>query len=302
MNFMKLIFAFLFSFIAIACLAQEGSLGVFQVSADIGNPKKAGSAQYDAGTQVYTLRGAGYNVWFNRDEFQYLYKKISGDFILTANFEFDGQSAVGHRKVGWMIRETAQDDAAHVTATAHGDGLTVLQWRALRGAHMRDPQDELFFPKKSLQIIQLERSGKKITMRVANPGEPLQVIGTHEMPDMRDSVLAGLFICSHDSNTVETARVWNVRIDKPVPEDYSTEKSGWLGCRMETMNVFDGKRKVIKESTGRFEAPNWMPDGKKLLYNENGSLYKIPVEGGTPEKLNTDTVARNNNDHGISFD
>ncbi|MCW3116072.1 MAG: hypothetical protein JWM28_154 [Chitinophagaceae bacterium] len=297
-----MIFAFLLIFISTVCLAQTSSLGVFQKNTDIGHPKNAGSSQYDAATQTYTMRGSGYNIWFNRDEFQFLYKKLSGDFILTANFEFEGQSAIGHRKAGWMIRESALDDAAHVSATSHGDGLTVLQWRVLRGAHMRDPQDEIFFPKKSLQVIQLERSGKKITMRVANPGEPLQIIGSHEMPDMPDSILAGLFICSHDSNTVETVRIWNVRIDRPVPNDYSPDKQGWLGCRLETINVFDGKRKVIHESTGRFEAPNWMPDGKKLLFNENGSLYKIPVEGGVTEKLNTDTVIRNNNDHGISFD
>ena len=299
---MKLIAACLLIFISRISFAQNNSLGIFQTSADIGNPQKAGSSQYDAATQTYTLRGAGYNIWFGRDEFQFLYKKLSGDFILTANFEFEGQGVAGHRKIGWMIRETALDDAAHVSATSHGDGLTVLQWRALRGAYMRDPQDEIFSPKKNLQIIQLERSGKKITMRVANPGEPLQVIGSHEMPDMRDSVLAGLFICSHDSTIVETAHVWNVRIDRPVSNDYNPDKQGWIRCRMETMNVFDGKRKVIHESTGRFEAPNWMPDGKKLLFNENGSLYKIPVEGGVPEKLNTDTLARNNNDHGISFD
>jgi Tol biopolymer transport system component len=75
-----------------------------------------------------------------------------------------------------------------------------------------------------------------------------------------------------------------------------------FGCRLEVMNIADGKRKVIRESTGRFEAPNWMPDGKKLLYNEGGLLYTIPIEGGNPEKINTDTVSRNNNDHGISFD
>src|SRR5665647_1926329 len=71
---------------------------------------------------------------------------------------------------------------------------------------------------------------------------------------------------------------------------------------METMNVFDGERKVIRESKGRFEAPNWMPDGNKLLFNENGSLYTITVNGGTPEKLNTGTANRLNNDHVISFD
>jgi Tol biopolymer transport system component len=45
-----------------------------------------------------------------------------------------------------------------------------------------------------------------------------------------------------------------------------------------------------------------MPDGSKLLFNEGGSLYTIPVNGGTPQKVNTDTVNRINNDHVISFD
>ena len=31
-------------------------------------------------------------------------------------------------------------------------------------------------------------------------------------------------------------------------------------------------------------------------------LYTIPIEGGTPEKLNTGSAAKINNDHGISFD
>ena len=70
---------------------------------------------------------------------------------------------------------------------------------------------------------------------------------------------------------------------------------------METMDIFNGVRKVIHESTGRFEAPNWMPDGKKLLFNENGFIYTIPVEGGNPEKLNTGSLNNINNDHGISF-
>jgi len=43
------------------------------------------------------------------------------------------------------------------------------------------------------------------------------------------------------------------------------------------MNIADGRRKVIHESTGRFEAPNWMPDGKKLLFNgmEHCILYQL---------------------------
>ncbi|HLT74280.1 MAG TPA: hypothetical protein VKZ68_04320, partial [Ohtaekwangia sp.] len=96
---------------------------------------------------------------------------------------------------------------------------------------------------------------------------------------------------------------WNVRIDQPVADNYNPDREGYIvGSRMEIINVFNGRRKVIHESTGRFEAPNWMPDGKRLLFNQNGSLYTIPVEGGEPVKINTGFADRNNNDHGISFD
>ena len=292
--------------------AQGNAVGIFQRSADIGNPKHKGSSNYDEASQSYTIKGSGYNIWFNRDEFHYLYKRMGGNFILTAHFQFKTDKGDAHKKVGWMIRESLDPAASHISAVAHNDGLTVLQWRAMRGAYMRDPEDEIFFPKKKIpQVIQLERNGKNVTMRVANWGEPLQVVGTHEMKDMRDSVFVGLYINAHDSTALEEAEIWNVRIDKPVANDYDpnpilarTQRpfQGVLGSRLETMNVFDGKRKIVHESTGRFEAPNWMPDGNRLLFNEQGSLYAIPKEGGTLEKLNTGTADRNNNDHGISFD
>jgi Tol biopolymer transport system component len=305
---------FLFTLLLIVnvfTLAQNSAVGIFQNQADIGNPKLAGEANYDASSQTYRIKGAGSNIWFNRDEFHYLYNKLTGDFILTANFEFVGQGGDPHRKIGWMVRESADEAAASVNAVVHGDGLTVLQWRPLRGAYMRDPEDEVFYPKKTVfQIIQLERSGKKLTMRVANPGEPLQEVGTHEMADMPDAVLAGVFISSHNPERIEEASVWNVRIDKPIASNYHPNpqvakklprQQAVLGSRLEIVSISDGKRKVIHESDGRFEAPNWMPDGKQLLYNEGGYLYTIPVGGGTPEKLNTGDITKNNNDHGISF-
>jgi Tol biopolymer transport system component len=306
---MKLSFFVFLILLSSFVFPQNNPVGIFENSADIGKPKKSGSSKYDPATQTYTMTGAGYNIWFNRDEFQYLYKRINGDFILTADFAFTRPEGAGHKKIGWMIRENLDEQAASINACAHGDGLSVMQWRPLRGAFMRDPQDEIFFPKKKFQTVQLERSGKKVTMSIANPGEPLQVVGSHDMNDMRDSVYVGLYICSHDPEVIEEAKIWNVRIDRPVINTYSPNPllnalatQDVFGCRLEVMNIADGKRKVIRESTGRFEAPNWMPDGKKLLFNEGGLLYAIPIEGGTPEKINTDTVIRNNNDHGISFD
>jgi TolB protein len=283
-------------------MAQSNDAGIFQTHADIGNPKVKGAVSYDNDIQSYNIKGGGYNIWFNRDEFHYAYNKVKGDFILTANVKLLGAGKDPHRKIGWMIRASEQEDAAHMSAVLHGDGLTVLQWRRLRGAYMRDPQDEIFAIKKNAQIIQLERSGKTFIMRIANPGEPLQEIGRTDMIDMPDQALAGLFVCSHNADVQEEGMAWNVRIEKTVPDTHNGYRDGTLSSRMEIMNVFDGNRKIIYEDSGRFEAPNWMTDGKKLLFNQGGSIYTIPVEGGAPEMLNTGNAKRNNNDHVISFD
>jgi TolB protein len=295
-----------FAILVLSCLfsfasAQNLQTGIFDFKADIGNPENPGSSLYNSSDQSYTIRGSGYNIWFERDEFHFLYKEMKGDFILTANFRFSGKGTDPHRKTGWMVRTSENESSPHISAVVHGDGLTVMQWRDFQGGAMKDPEDEVFAKGSGYEIIQMERSGKTIFMRAAHPGEPLETIGSYEMMNLPDKILTGPFICSHNADVVEEATVWNVRIDKPVDDNYNPGQEGYPGCRLETMDVFDGKRMVIYEKPGRFEAPNWMPDGKKLLFNMDGLLYKIPVEGGETEKLNTGFADRNNNDHGISF-
>jgi TolB protein len=297
----KILFAIFLSASTIVS-AQSNPVGVFTNHTDIGNPKIKGAVVYNTNGQSYDLKAAGYNIWFNRDEFHYAYRKLKGDFILTADVQLNGEGTDPHRKIGWMIRASEQDDAAHISATIHGDGLTALQWRRLRGAYMRDPEDEIRYIRKSPRVVQLERLGKTYYMRVANPGEPLQLVGSYTTNDMPDEVLAGLFLCSHNADVQEQAIAWNVRIELTVPDNYNGYREPALSSRLELLDVFNGKRQIIYEKANRFEAPNWMPDGKKVLYNDGGSLYTIPVEGGQPEKLNTGFANRNNNDHVISFD
>jgi TolB protein len=297
---MKYICSLFFALLLVGQAKGQSAVGVFQGSSDIGNPKMKGSSTYNIGDQSYNLKGGGYNIWFERDEFYYLYNKIKGDFLLTANFEFIGKGKVAHRKTGWMIRESTDEKSVHATATVHGDGLSVLQWRPTTGASMRDPQDEIFAPDSAYNVIQLERIGNKVIMRGAKTGKPFDEIGSHVFENLPAELLAGPFVCSHDPDVTEEVKIWNVRIDQPLADNAASQRVV-VACRMETMTIADGKRKVIYEKTGRFEAPNWMPDGKKLLFNMDGSMYKIPVEGGEIEKLNTGSINKCNNDHGISF-
>jgi len=295
---------FLFFFLIATTFAQQ-PVGIFQYNQDIGHPKKAGAGSYDEKTQVYTINGAGSNIWFNRDEFHYLYNKVKGDFILTADFEFTGDlsRANSHRKIGWMVRESEDEGAASWNAVNHYDGLCLLQWRPYKGMWMRDPEEEIFAPKKGAQTIQMQRIGSVLTMKIAHPGEPLQVVASRLM-EMKPEVLVGLYICSHDSDVVAQARIWNVRIDQPLVNSYSsnpyvvkTPVRDVLGSRLEILDISSGNRKIIYESKGRFGSPYWMPDGKKLVFNEGGALYSIEVTGGNPVMLNKGSVVENKNNH-----
>jgi len=215
MNRFRLSFLFCFLFLCGSAFAQKDTLGMFSNHMDIGNPKNKGNAQYDKVTHTYALTGSGYNIWFNRDEFQYVFKKIKGDFTATANFRFIGATGNGHRKIGWMIRQSTEDKSIHVSAVAHGDGLTVMQWRSETGENMKDPEGEIFYPEKNFEVVQLQRTGKRLIMRVGHVSEPLQAVGSHIMGNMPDEALVGIFICSHDPEVIEQARVWDVHIDTP---------------------------------------------------------------------------------------
>lgn len=209
---MKTTLICLFVVTLLVSFAPAKKIGQFRKSMDIGNPKMAGSSQFDKRTKAYTLTGSGYNIWFKRDEFQYLFKTLSGDFTVTADFEFVGTGADPHRKVGWMVRESLDDDASHLSAVVHGDGLTVLQWRVAKGDAMRDPEDEIFSPEESAQTVQVERKGSIYTMRIAKRGAELQTVGSHEMANLSGEVMIGLFICSHNPAKVEEAVVRNVQV------------------------------------------------------------------------------------------
>ncbi|MBP1668751.1 MAG: Periplasmic component of the Tol biopolymer transport system-like protein [Bacteroidetes bacterium] len=86
--------------------AQNTAPGIFEGHQDIGKVILPGSALYDPETQEYRMEGSGKNTWFDRDEFHFLYKKIKGDFILTAHVEFIGKGVDPHRKIGWMARNS----------------------------------------------------------------------------------------------------------------------------------------------------------------------------------------------------
>ncbi|MGH2643455.1 MAG: hypothetical protein ACRDE2_05870 [Chitinophagaceae bacterium] len=72
---------------------------------------------------------------------------------------------------------------------------------------------------------------------------------------------------------------------------------------LQVMDVHSRKSTIIKEFPYRIEAPFWTKDGKWLIYNSGGKLYRISADGkGTPEVINTSFADECNNDHVLSPD
>ena len=71
------------------------------------------------------------------------------------------------------------------------------------------------------------------------------------------------------------------------------------------LSVYDLSAKqvhVIYTADAVFEAPNWSPDGKFLLFNQGGQLFTISPNGGQPEEIDLKGLKRCNNDKGLSPD
>ena len=268
----------------------------------MGGPTLAGAASYDAAAQDYSISGAGTNMWFARDQFHFLWKKMKGDFILRARIEFVGKGTVDHRKVGWMIRPTLEGDAPYADCAVHGSGLTCLQFRRAIGS----PTEQFWLSISNADVIQFERKGTSYIFSAAHSGEPF-ISGT--LPEFRlgDEVYAGLYICSHDGGVLEKATFHDVSIIKPAPDNFVPYRD-YLGSSLQILDVQSGKLEEVFHSDQPFEAPNWTRDGTALIYNVSGRdeghgrLCRFDLATHAPTVINTEPAIHNNNDHVLSFD
>jgi len=293
-SFLKLSVLVSFMIFSISAFAQ--SVGIFDGQSDVGKVLHGGSATYNASSDEYVLSGSGSNIWFTNDEFHFVWKKMKGDFILHGRGKFLGNEGNEHRKFGVMIRQNLDSSASMVAATVHGNGLTSLQYRNAPHTNIEEKQMKISAP----DVVQLERRGDTFIMSVAHFGDTFV---TREISNVKldGDVYVGLFVCAHNKDVVEKVSFDNVRIVVPAPKDLVPYQT-FLGSNIETMDVTTGKRKILYSENVSLQAPNWTKDGKSLIYNSQGSLYRFDLKTRKPALLPTGKIKDINNDHVISFD
>ncbi len=287
------------AFVAVSGTARAQTfVGVFERETDIGGTRR-GAASYDPERQAYLIAGSGRNMWADRDAFHLVWRRATGNFILSTRAHFTGPGVEPHRKLGWTIRASLDANSPHVTAALHGNGLASLQFRRTIGGTTDEIRSHDSLPDADA-VIQLERRDGRYLMSVARFGDTL---GTQELTgvSLPDTVYVGVFVCAHNDTVVEHAAFSNVRITIPAPRDLVPYRE-YLGSNLEILDVATGNATTVHQYRGSFQAPNWTPDGKALIYAQEGRLYRFDLAARSAEVINTGFATRNNNDHVLSFD
>jgi hypothetical protein len=269
--------------------------GWFQGNQDVGDVRHPGSVEYDAEARAYTVTGGGANIWSTKDAFHFAWTKASGDLSLEADIAFLGRGKDPHRKACLMIRQDLSADSAYVDVALHGDGLASLQFRPAKGAATHEVQANVSAPRR----LRIEKRGAYATMFLAAEGQESSFSGAAVRIALEGPFYVGLGVCAHDDDVTERAVFSNLELLAP-PINRSRRPA--VFSTLETQTISSTDRRVVHVTRTRIEAPNWLRDGRTLLYNSGGRIVRIPVAGGEPELVDTGFATRCNNDHGVSPD
>jgi hypothetical protein len=201
-------------------------IGLFEGQADIGSAVVPGSASYDANTKQYTINCAGYNVWYMRDEFRYLWEKMSGDVSLAADITFPDPNGYDDRKAVLIIRQDLDDGSKEALVALHGAGMIQLAQRPGKNVRIKDMEyrigsrgglpggktpDDLVTA--HAQRIGIEKHGDSFALFVSLEGEPMHQFGPPINLHIDGPFYVGIGFCSHLPDKSDTAVFSNVVLE-----------------------------------------------------------------------------------------
>jgi hypothetical protein len=199
-----------------ATLTQNVPVGFFEGQSDIGAALVAGNSSYDPSSKQYTIHSAGYNIWYARDEFRYLWKRVSGDVSLAADVTYPNPEGYGDRKAVLVIRQDLDDDSKEAMVALHGAGLIHLAERPEKGANIKESHRIEGRAHASGSVptrIGIEKQGDLFSLFVSLQGEPMHQVGPTMNLHIEGPFYVGIGFCSHLPATSDTAVLSNVILE-----------------------------------------------------------------------------------------
>ena len=190
-------------------------IGMFDGQSDVGSALVPASAVFDAANKQYTVNSAGYNVWYSRDEFRFLWKKMSGDISLAANVSFPNPSGYNDRKALLVIRQSLDDDSKEAMVAEHGTGMIHLAQRPDKAALITDMQYRFGgqLAKVMAKRIGIEKRGDEVAIFISIQGEPMHQFGPPITVHFDEPFYVGIGFCSHLPDQSDTGVLSDVLLN-----------------------------------------------------------------------------------------
>ncbi len=190
-------------------------LGAFEGQSDVGGPLVSGASTYDPVTSSYALRSAGYNIWYNRDEFRFVWKKMSGDVSLAADASFPNPDGYDDRKAVLVVRQSLDDDSAEAVVGEHGTGMIHIAERDTTNSMMKDAAFRFGGTLTDIKArrIGIEKRGDSFALFIALKDEPLHQFGPPIEVKLHSPFYVGIGFCSHQPAIPDSAVFSNVVLD-----------------------------------------------------------------------------------------
>lgn len=255
-------------FCLIAAPASAQTIGLFESQSDIGTLLHPGAAEFDVTANTYTLTSSGDNMWAAEDDFHFVWKKVTGDVMITAEIAFPATTGNAHKKGALMIRRTLDRDSDYVDAAFHLAGLTSIQSRDTKGGITREVQSYISSPKR----MRLVKTGNTFFMYVAGEDGVFHLSGGSMLLQLDEPFYIGLAACAHDKDAIEKVIFSNVELTALPP-------SQGKPILYSTLEAQTSDRRAVWVEQGKIEAPHWSNDGKAIFFTENGRIAKIAAAG-----------------------
>jgi len=185
------------------------STSIFTGNQDIGSFTPAGS--YSENSGIYTVNGAGSDIWGTADQFQFAYLSLTGNGTITARID-SMQNTDAWAKAGVMFRNTLTAGSIHaLMAITPGNGAAFQYRSSTNGSSTNNNVTGYTAP----YWVRITRSSNSFTGYRSADGVTWTQVGSTTTLAMGSTVYVGLAVSSHSSGNLCTSVFSNVSVTTP---------------------------------------------------------------------------------------
>jgi uncharacterized repeat protein (TIGR01451 family) len=172
------------------------------LDSDVGSPALAGSAGYTGG--VFSVTGAGADIWGTSDQFNYVYQPLSGDGNATIVARLTSMSNTSsNAKAGVMIKQSTTSGSDYVLIESGPSGTVKVQY----DFNGETGSSSYALPNVWMKLVSL--NGKFSAYLSSDGSTWTSVLSGKTLPITFPATI-GLFECSHNASALGTATFDNV--------------------------------------------------------------------------------------------